>query len=187
MRISDWSSDVCSSDLKMKTILGHEMTHTWTANELGKWYTEGDAVYYQARLPWQAGLSPIGEYLTDIKLTAARYYTSEVIEAPDKEVAPNFWDDLRYNVLSYDRGAMYFAMLNGEIVHQSGGTRSIDDLVRAMVAIQRDEGKEPTEQDWIALLRSEEHTSELQSLMRISYAVFCLKKKKKQRNNDNDA
>src|SRR3546814_10500919 len=29
--------------------------------------------------------------------------------------------------------------------------------------------------------RSEEHTSELQSLMRISYAVFCLKKKKKDR------
>src|SRR3546814_9766110 len=31
--------------------------------------------------------------------------------------------------------------------------------------------------------RSEEHTSELQSLMRISYAVFCLKKKKKSINN----
>src|SRR3546814_3897588 len=31
--------------------------------------------------------------------------------------------------------------------------------------------------------RSEEHTSELQSLMRISYAVFCLKKKKKQQRN----
>src|SRR3546814_9019911 len=31
--------------------------------------------------------------------------------------------------------------------------------------------------------RSEEHTSELQSLMRISYAVFCLKKKKKTRQN----
>src|SRR3546814_4551582 len=31
--------------------------------------------------------------------------------------------------------------------------------------------------------RSEEHTSELQSLMRISYAVFCLKKKTKQNNN----
>src|SRR3546814_3411841 len=30
-----------------------------------------------------------------------------------------------------------------------------------------------------AMFRSEEHTSELQSLMRISYAVFCLKKKKK--------
>src|SRR3546814_9691364 len=31
--------------------------------------------------------------------------------------------------------------------------------------------------------RSEEHTSELQSLMRISYAVFCLKKKKKNKHN----
>src|SRR3546814_10421351 len=31
---------------------------------------------------------------------------------------------------------------------------------------------------WKRNLRSEEHTSELQSLMRISYAVFCLKKKK---------
>src|SRR3546814_7701776 len=30
----------------------------------------------------------------------------------------------------------------------------------------------------VSQLRSEEHTSELQSLMRISYAVFCLKKKK---------
>src|SRR3546814_10856579 len=32
-------------------------------------------------------------------------------------------------------------------------------------------------------LRSEEHTSELQSLMRISYAVFCLKKKNMKNNN----
>src|SRR3546814_6709735 len=32
-------------------------------------------------------------------------------------------------------------------------------------------------------VRSEEHTSELQSLMRISYAVFCLKKKKKKNKN----
>src|SRR3546814_5549056 len=30
----------------------------------------------------------------------------------------------------------------------------------------------------VRVIRSEEHTSELQSLMRISYAVFCLKKKK---------
>src|SRR3546814_1011132 len=42
--------------------------------------------------------------------------------------------------------------------------------------------KEPTTIRWLQptgarLSRSEEHTSELQSLMRISYAVFCLKKK----------
>src|SRR3546814_2360485 len=36
----------------------------------------------------------------------------------------------------------------------------------------------------LVVYRSEEHTSELQSLMRISYAVFCLKKKK-QINNEN--
>src|SRR3546814_7812218 len=34
-----------------------------------------------------------------------------------------------------------------------------------------------------AMIRSEEHTSELQSLMRISYAVFCLKKKKQHQTN----
>src|SRR3546814_5046398 len=34
--------------------------------------------------------------------------------------------------------------------------------------------------------RSEEHTSELQSLMRISYAVFCLKKKKTKKSNSNE-
>src|SRR3546814_1589936 len=34
-------------------------------------------------------------------------------------------------------------------------------------------------------VRSEEHTSELQSLMRISYAVFCLKKKKQKKQNKN--
>src|SRR3546814_7392434 len=39
---------------------------------------------------------------------------------------------------------------------------------------------EPVSGDRVDLVRSEEHTSELQSLMRISYAVFCLNKKKKQ-------
>src|SRR3546814_3135750 len=36
----------------------------------------------------------------------------------------------------------------------------------------------------LSWLRSEEHTSELQSLMRISYAVFCLKKKRQIHNNN---
>src|SRR3546814_2053336 len=39
--------------------------------------------------------------------------------------------------------------------------------------------EDPEEADTAIFYRSEEHTSELQSLMRISYAVFCLKKKKK--------
>src|SRR3546814_1378459 len=47
----------------------------------------------------------------------------------------------------------------------------------------RDRNRRPGRDSWDCLsyyvARSEEHTSELQSLMRISYAVFCLKKKKK--------
>src|SRR3546814_4337900 len=42
------------------------------------------------------------------------------------------------------------------------------------------EGCEALANACVSLRRSEEHTSELQSLMRISYAVFCLKKTKKQ-------
>src|SRR3546814_8982354 len=38
------------------------------------------------------------------------------------------------------------------------------------------------QEESVKLVRSEEHTSELQSLMRSSYAVFCLKKNKKQNN-----
>src|SRR3546814_2145172 len=40
-------------------------------------------------------------------------------------------------------------------------------------------GRSPWRRGGQSAFRSEEHTSELQSLMRISYAVFCLKKKKK--------
>src|SRR3546814_6359878 len=47
-------------------------------------------------------------------------------------------------------------------------------------------GREIAEQETaLAERRSEEHTSELQSLMRISYAVFCLKKKKQETTDTN--
>src|SRR3546814_1840104 len=45
---------------------------------------------------------------------------------------------------------------------------------------QRDANQTTRDQATTELERSEEHTSELQSLMRISYAVFCLTNKKKQ-------
>src|SRR3546814_10827190 len=47
------------------------------------------------------------------------------------------------------------------------------DLVELMITAQRDADE-----------RSEEHTSELQSLMRISYAVFCLKKKQEKQDKE---
>src|SRR3546814_4607319 len=52
------------------------------------------------------------------------------------------------------------------------------DQVRALLKLSDDRSQDCASVDRIAG-RSEEHTSELQSLMRISYAVFCLKKKNK--------
>src|SRR3546814_3607918 len=50
-----------------------------------------------------------------------------------------------------------------------------DDAIELIELLRAKYGKRK-----VFLLRSEEHTSELQSLMRISYAVFCLKKKNNQ-------
>src|SRR3546814_9412949 len=60
-----------------------------------------------------------------------------------------------------------------------GPERCIKEDRLEHLAIDDDEGEQEQE-------RSEEHTSELQSLMRISYAVFCLKKKKKTNKQDNN-
>src|SRR3546814_3203596 len=73
-----------------------------------------------------------------------------------------------------------FTRAMGMLADQSGrgfGARSRrysmvahDGVVQQIFLENRDGSEDPIE-------RSEEHTSELQSLMRISYAVFCLKKK----------
>src|SRR3546814_6197768 len=69
----------------------------------------------------------------------------------------------------------------------SGGFQCVDHLHQridhaAHLPVRRlhslDRRKRDVGQSSQLALRSEEHTSELQSLMRISYAVFCLKKKK---------
>src|SRR3546814_2921076 len=60
---------------------------------------------------------------------------------------------------------LYRSTLNRENIRSDGDTQSGPNRFTDTVLDGR--------------VRSEEHTSELQSLMRISYAVFCLKKKKK--------
>ncbi len=135
-------------------ILGHEMTHTWTANDLGKWYSEGNAVYYQVLLPWRAGLVTTDEYLADINETASRYYSNLLNKTPEEEAVRRFWEDTRVRVLPYDRGALYFATLDGKIRRASGGKRSIDDLVLAMVNRAK-KGEPITEAIWFDMLRAE--------------------------------
>src|SRR3546814_10061357 len=81
-----------------------------------------------------------------------------------------------YTTLFRSAGAVIFALFawRGEVADPSSRTISVDRAQQAQIALgfERMMQRPPTD-------RSEEHTSELQSLMRISYAVFCLKKKKK--------
>src|SRR3546814_4355461 len=75
--------------------------------------------------------------------------------------------------MNWDQVAGNWKQLKG-VAKEKWGRLTDDDL--EMMAGQRDQHFE--------IVRSEEHTSELQSLMRISYAVFCLKKKKRNTQKD---
>src|SRR3546814_7325732 len=104
MRISDWSSDVCSSDLVYNPA---SKTRTWQVGEMKKLLLE----HRDAGTPVVIGRDVAG---------------------------PN-------------------------------------ETVRVVALGDLDPGE--VDMRCLLIIRSEEHTSELQSLMRISYAVFCLKKK----------
>src|SRR3546814_5816633 len=65
-------------------------------------------------------------------------------------------------------------------IHAEAKLRQLEDgLVDLLTAPQRGKTLVTLAPECATPARSEEHTSELQSLMRISYAVFCLKKKNK--------
>src|SRR3546814_3085627 len=121
MRISDWSSDVCSSDLE----------------------------HLRANPAFAAAIDPVlREELTD------------VMERMHAVMAEN---EQAINAARSANQRIATAIVNAVQAHQSES---------AGYSAKGRSGKD----------RSEEHTSELQSLMRISYAVFCLKKKKQKNN-----
>src|SRR3546814_10707687 len=69
----------------------------------------------------------------------------------------------------------------------NGSRRFEQEAVRRVRFIKRAQEAGFSLKDINGLLRSKEHTSELQSLMRISYAVICLKKKQKTQTHINTA
>src|SRR3546814_10499202 len=120
MRISDWSSDVCSSDLSAVT------DHLW-AHLLSDRKGTGFCLTTQPALPHGDGRMRYGE-------TFGRWIPSE------------------------------------KIAHHNSTSFATASSFQRPRTLDHRGAKHET-------IRSEEHTSELQSLMRISYAVFCLKKK----------
>ncbi len=139
----------------LKGTLAHEMIHTWTTSSLGgQWYGEGIAVHYQALLPLRAGMITPSDFLEDLNDTARRYYTNALNDTPDREIAARFWEDTRIRTLPYDRGAMYFAVLDGRIRRASAGRRSLDDLIIEMVRRRRT-GAPTNDAAWLGLVARE--------------------------------
>src|SRR3546814_2119232 len=117
MRISDWSSDVCSSDLA----------------------ATGAAILSRLQEPVD--------------------YEGRVLNATASLGGASFPADASSASELFNNADIALYALKGS---GRGGTKMFQPPLR----------------DQARIVRSEEHTSELQSLMRISYAVFCLKKKK---------
>src|SRR3546814_8411255 len=126
MRISDWSSDVCSSDLSGNSF------HTMRSDGVRGGGTNDVVIS--------------NNYFTDFHPVGADH--------PD---AIQLWTT---NTTESARNIS----ITGNVFERGDG-----DIIQGIFLRDQSGGKLP--------YRSEEHTSELQSLMRISYAVFCLKKK----------
>lgn len=144
----------------MRITLAHEMLHTFLGEIekpeglLSSWYSEGMAVYYARLLLLRAGQITPAQFLEDLNTTAGRYYTNALIATPNAEIPARFWADTRIRVLPYDRGSMYFAVVDGEMRAASGGKRTLDDLLLAM--LERRQQKSPLDEAaWIGLVTKE--------------------------------
>src|SRR3546814_9892964 len=103
-----------------------------------------------------------------MKPTDPRWNDTRVIEGSGNVFADLGFDDAQAQVLALRAEAM---LRLSEHLRAQGWTQA--EAARHLGITQ------PRVSRLLKGTRSEEHTSELQSLMRISYAVFCLKKKKK--------
>jgi predicted metalloprotease with PDZ domain len=95
------------------------------------------AVYYARLLALRAGQISPAQFLEDLNTTAGRYYTDAMIATANAEIPERFWADTRIRVLPYDRGSMYFAVVDQEVRAASGGKRTLDDLLLAMLVRRR--------------------------------------------------
>src|SRR3546814_5902358 len=192
MRISDWSSDVCSSDLRQFDIeVAAEIVEQGRTREAqGEFDREGeqraDREHPEARHRLVRDDAVIDVHREQGQREAEQVDHQRRAEHRVEGTAhpPHLAPEpvaLRRLVprpfLGADRGRVGgdsdrlsgIAVLDRRFVgpERRGGAGFPDEILFVL----------RLEQHRAAAVRSEEHTSELQSLMRISYAVFCLKKK----------
>src|SRR3546814_6251523 len=159
MRISDWSSDVCSSDLQ-RVLSGLFKRVDGATIAAALWYCDLRGVTSMSEaLPRDEVIATLNDWFGAM---------AEPVHAHGGEVL-KFIGDAMLAIFpiadDLDRDRACHTALNAAQAALAG----LDQLNQGRV-----EAGKPS------LERSEEHTSELQSLMRISYAVFCWKKKKRE-------
>ncbi|MGJ5816746.1 peptidase M61 [Paludibaculum fermentans] len=153
--IATFGPKVTAEDLTIT--LAHEMLHTFAggldqpSGLEGSWFSEGLAVHYARLLALRAGQITPAEFLHDLNSTAGRYYTNAFLGTPNSEIPKRFWADTRIRVLPYDRGSLYFAVLDTQLRAASQGQRGLDELL--LQFLQRRERSLPLDEAaWCALL-----------------------------------
>src|SRR3546814_45095 len=188
MRISDWSSDVCSSDLKhgIQAIIhfaGSIIVPESVENPLK--YYENNTVKSRSLIE-SAVKGGVRHFI--FSSTAATYGIPEQVpvreDARTQPINPYGWSKLMTERMLADTAAAhpmnfcalrYFNVAGADPKGRSGqSTAGATHLIK--VAVEAAIGKRGHVSVY-GTDTSEEHTSELQSLMRTSYAVFCLNKK----------
>src|SRR3546814_4776367 len=152
MRISDWSSDVCSSDLLVQNCIfllnaGHETTTNLIGNGIA------------ALLDWPDERQRLTDDPSLMKTAVEEFLR---FESSNQLGNRRVVEEVEIGGVTLPPGTLVTLCI-GAANRDPAQFPDPDRL---------DVGRQPNRH----LARSEEHTSELQSLMRISYAVFCLKK-----------
>src|SRR3546814_8426024 len=172
MRISDWSSDVCSSDLLLQIGL---LAGLILGGTLGNHVREGAGVGFDRLASDLALTANDRAEALERALVRRRQHLEVLALQRDERVDVGRRQLERRRILAHIQVEVRIV---GRTHDRVSSCCAADDLC-ACAKTQRAYcgGKRRSQEIIVQRTRSEEHTSELQSLMRISYDVFCLKNK----------
>jgi len=139
----------------------HEMIHMWVGgieapDGIASWFSEGLTSYYSLVLPVRAGYENLDDYHEGINQLAENYFTSPGIAMSAQAITDVGFTNEYIRRTPYYRGTMYFADLDAQIRHKSGGTRDVNDLVQEIFARRHNDKDFVFDHDaWKATLTAE--------------------------------